>query len=285
MKAVLWMALAIMCFAVVTIAVREAGRTVSSIHMLFYRSLFSCLILLIGLKIAGITLASLWTRRPGLQLARTFAHFFAQWSWMHALLLIPMLELLALEFTIPLWVAVLAPFMIGERLTSMRIAAAVVGFVGALVIIRPGSATLNLGTVLALTCAVLFALNIIGTKYLTRFDGPLTILLVMAVNHTILAFLLGFRTLQLPGAYALMWLVMMGAASLLAHFAMVRAFQHADAIVVAPMDFMRLPIIAGIGFLFYQEHLHAAVLLGTALVIAGNVLNMRSEREGKPRST
>ena len=279
-KAIGWSAMSLVCFTLVAIAGREAGKQMSSIHMVFYRSLISLILLVIGLKLAGVTFASLKTKQPGIQWARAIAHFLGQWSWMTALIMIPLVELFALEFTTPLWVAVLAPFVLGEKLTPVRIAAAVLGFIGAMIIIRPGSASLNLGSALAILCAFLFAINLIGTKYLTRSDGPLTILLFMTVNHTCLAFILGFPGLKLPGDWTTTgWLLALGTASLAAHFALARAIFYADAIVVAPMDFMRLPLIALIGVAFYNEALQPIVILGTAVVLAGNVLNLWGERQ------
>ena len=284
LKALFWMGLSLLAFVLVTISVREAGRSMSAIHVMFYRSFISLIILLVGLRIYGIPLARLGTHMPGMQLARAFAHFLGQWSWMQALLLIPMVELFALEFTAPLWVAVLAPFLLGERLTVQRIVAAVIGFIGALVVIGPAATSMSLGSVLALFCAFMFSLNIIGTKYLLRHDTALTILLFMTANHTVMCFVVGARDMPWPDAYAGLWLLILGAASLAAHFALARGMSYADAIVVAPMDFMRLPFIAVVGIALYNEPLRPIVLLGTALVIAGNVVNLWGERRGLGRS-
>ena len=277
-RAMVWMGLSLVCFVAVTIAAREAGRTMSAIHTMFYRSLISLIILLIGLRIAGISLARLGTQQPGMQFARALAHFFGQWSWMQALLLIPLVELFALEFTAPLWVAVLAPVLLGERLTSIRMLAAVLGFAGALVVIGPTASSMNIGSLLALFCAPMFALNMIGTKFLLRQDQPLTILLFMTANHTVLCFLISGHDMPLPDAVTAVWLLVIGAASLAAHFALARGMAYADAMVVAPMDFMRLPLIALVGIALYHEPLRPIVLLGTMLVLGGNFINLWGER-------
>ena len=277
-KAVAWIGLSLLCFVLTAIAGREAGRTVPAINMVFWRNAISLVLLLVWFRIAGITLSSLVSVQPGMQIARALAHFAGQLSWMSALLLIPLVELFAIEFTVPLWVAVLAPFMIGEKLTRTRIIAAVTGFVGVLIIVRPGFANVNQGTLLALLCALLFAFNLIGTRYLTKRDGAFTILLYMAANHTVLGLLLGFRTLAMPDVYTGCWLLVMGIASLAAHFGLTRAIAYADAIVVAPMDFMRLPLIAVIGALAYGEPLSVALALGAAIVLAANVINLWGER-------
>ena len=280
-RALAWIGMSLLCFTLTAIAGREAGRTVPAINMVFWRNGISVVLLLIGFHVAGIKLSSLRSVQPGMQIARALAHFIGQLSWMMALLLIPLVELFSIEFTAPLWVAILAPFMLGERLTPARILAAVTGFVGVLVIVRPGFASVSLGTGLALLCAVFFALNLIGTRYLTRRDGPFTILMFMAVNHTVLAGVLGLGTFALPDFHTACWLLVLGCASLAAHFGLARALVWADAIVVAPMDFMRLPLIAVIGVMVYHEPLLATLLIGALIVIAANIINLWGERVGK----
>ncbi len=290
LKAIAWMTVALFAFTLTAIAMREVGKTMLSIEAMFYRSLVSLILLLIGLKLWGVTLASLRTRQPVMQMARALAHFAGQWSWMTAVVLIPLVELFAIEFTVPLWVAVLAPLLLGERLTVYRLAAAALGFLGVLVIIQPGSTSMSLGTVLAIFCAMMFALNLIGTRYLTRQDSALTIILFMTVNHTVLSFLIctvpalfsaSARGLPIPDGYAAIWLFTLGAASLAAHFGLARAISYADVIVVAPMDFMRLPLIALVGMLLYAEQPGVIVLIGAAIVLFANILNLWGERRTK----
>lgn len=290
-KAVFWALIALLAFTVTAVSGREAGRGghITAIHMVFYRNFVSLLILLVAFRYLGISLSSLRTQQPWKQWGRALIHFCGQWSWMAALLLIPLIELMAIEFTFPLLVALLAPLMLGEQLTRARIVAAVLGFIGTLTIIlgpyviqrtgAVGGPTFNIGTVLAALCAVCFALNLIGTRYLTRKDGPLTILMFMAVNHTAMAFVLGFSTMKMPPTALVPWVIMLGVSSLVAHFALARALAYADAVVVAPMDFLRIPLMAGIGVLVYHEPLHAIALAGTALVLGGNIINVWGERK------
>jgi drug/metabolite transporter (DMT)-like permease len=250
----------------------------STIDLMFYRSVISLAILLIGIRLAGIDLGTFRTERLGLHTVRGIVHFVAQAAWLHALILIPLTELFALEFTAPLWVAVLAPLLLGERFTRIRAVAALLGFCGILLITRPGATSLSLGTMLALASAVGFALSIVGTKLLIRTDPPLSILLHMIVIQAVLSTLLSAPHLALPDAATACWLVGLGVFGLTAHFALVRAFVHADAMVVAPMDFLRLPMITVVGVFAYQEALEWAVLTGAGLVVVANLLNLWGER-------
>lgn len=289
-KAIFWAMVALLSFTVTAVSGREAGKHMSAMHMVFYRNAISLAILLIVFRYLGISFASLKTQQPWMQWGRALIHFCGQWSWMAALLLIPLIELMALEFTFPLLVALLAPLLLGERLTRARLIAAVLGFIGTLVIILgpyvlqsggvAGAPSFNVGTLLAAGCAVCFAFNLIGTRYLTRKDGALTILMFMTVNHTILAFALGFSTMRLPALAHVPWIVLLGISSLVAHFALARALAFADAVVVAPMDFLRIPLMAGLGVLVYNEPLHAIAIAGTVLVLGGNIVNVWGERKG-----
>lgn len=289
-KAVFWSVVALFAFTMTAISGREAGRDghVSAMHMVCYRNAISLIILLIAFRYLGISLSSLRTQQPWLQWGRALVHFLGQWSWMAALLLIPLIELMAIEFTFPLMVALFAPLILGEQLTRARIVAALLGFIGTLTIIlgpffslqtgAVGGPTFNVGTLLAALCAVCFAFNVIGTRYLTRQDGPLTILMFMVVNHTVLAFVLGFPTMKMMPLALVPWILLLGVSSLIAHFAVAKALAYADAVVVAPMDFLRMPLMAGLGVMIYHEPLHMIALLGTALVLGGNIINVWSER-------
>jgi drug/metabolite transporter (DMT)-like permease len=288
-KAIGWMVVSVLTFALTAWSGRESGKFMSAMHMVFYRNFLSLIILLIAFRWLGVSFDQLKTKQPWLQFGRALVHFCGQWCWMAALLLIPLVELIAFEFTFPLWVALLAPLILGEKLTPIRVVAAVVGFCGALTIILGPVAvsggtsgpSFNLGTILALSCAVFFCFNMIGTRYLTRQDGPLTIMMFMVVNHSVLAFILGFRTMTVLPWAAIPWVCMLAVSSLVAHFALTRALAYADATVVAPMDFMRIPLMVTLGVAVYHEPLQMIAIFGTLLVLAGNAVNIWTEYQRK----
>lgn len=286
-KAIGWTLVSVFAFMLTAWSGRECGKHMTAMNMVFWRNFLSLVILLAVFRWLGISLASLWTERPWLQWGRALVHICGQWCWMSALLLIPLIELISLEFTFPLWVALLAPLILGEQLTRPRIFAAVMGFAGVLVIILGPTVlsggkvgpSFNLGTLLALSCAVFFCFNMIGTRYLTRYDGPLTILMFMVVNHTVLAFVLGYSTMSLPRGTLILWVLLLGVSSLVAHFALAKALQYADTVVVAPLDFLRIPMMVALGVLFYNEQLQPIILVGTLFVVAGNAINIWFEHK------
>jgi drug/metabolite transporter (DMT)-like permease len=275
--ALAWMSVALVSFSLISVAGREAGRAIDTLQMVLWRCLMSSLVLLAWAVATG-QLGSLRTTRPGLHGLRGILHFVAQFSWLHALTLIPLAQLFALEFTAPLWVAVLAPLVLAERLTPVRIAAALLGFLGVLTIVRPGVGALDLGSVLAMVAAFGFASSMICTKILTRSDSPFTILIYMMTLQTLIAFALGWRGLAWPDGVTLGWLAVMALAGLAAHFALTKAFSLADAIIVAPMDFLRLPLIAVVGAVLYGEGLAPTLAIGALIIVAANTLNLWGER-------
>ncbi len=280
----------VLAFTATAIAGRACREHLTPMNMVFYRNFISLVILLAAFRWLGISLSGLTSVQPWMQWGRALLHFCGQWTWMTALLMIPLIELMAIEFTFPLLVALLAPLLLGEQMTRTRIAGAMLGFAGTLVILfapylqrKTGIAApaFNSGTLFAMACAVFFALNLIGSRYLMRRDGPLTLLLFMTVNHTVLSFILGFSTLRwLPGP-VVPWVLVLGVASLVAHFALARALQYADAVVVAPLDFVRVPLMVIAGVLLYNEPVQALALVGTLLVIGGNGVNIWGEHKAK----
>ncbi len=297
-RAVAWMGLALLSFSAIAIAGREAGRMLPTSELIFWRSLIG--IAVIGAIYArqGPAAAGPRTRVLPQHALRALVHYGAQWAWLQALTLIALAELFALEFTSPLWVAIAAPFVLGERLTGWRMAAAALGFLGAVVVVEPGILTGHLqltastGTLLALTAAVGFAAAMIMTKRLTRVEPALRILFWMQVLQAIIAALLlvigGVRNGHWPlvaglGTEPRMWgwIAVLGIAGLGAHFGQARAFALVDAMIVAPLDFLRLPLIASVGALVYGEVLSPGLAIGGAIVVAANCINIFAERRAK----
>lgn len=282
--ALVWMFGALASFSLVAVAGREASRHVTTLELIAYRSWISLAMILVIIPLAGAGFAACRSQRKGLHLVRSVIHFGAQFSWLKALTLIPLAQLFALEFTAPLWVALIAPLLLGERLTLARIVSALIGFGGVLLVIRPGQAALDAGSLLALASAAGFALSMLTTKLLTRTDGTLTILFYMFVVQSVISLVLPLFAggLTWPGTEGWIWTVAVAVFGLTAHFSLARAFAHADAMIVAPMDFLRLPLIAVVGVVLYREALDPYVLAGGAIVAIANLFNIWAERRRKP---
>jgi drug/metabolite transporter (DMT)-like permease len=181
----------------------------------------------------------------------------------------------ALEFTNPIWVALLAPLLLGERFTARRALAAALGFAGVLIVARPGVAPVGIGHLAGLGAALGFALNTIYTRRLMAHDSVLCVLFWMTASQMVMGAALGAPGgIPLPSSALLPWLLVVGVTGLTAHYSLTSALSHAPATVVAPMEFLRLPVIAAVGALIYGEPLVVSVFVGAGVIIAANIVNL-----------
>ena len=282
LRAALWMTGAIASFSSMAIAGRAVSLQLDTFEIMMYRSLFGICIVLGVAGFAG-TLVQVNRRHVGVHLLRNMAHFTGQNLWFYAVTVIPLAQVFALEFTSPLWVLVLSPLILAERLTRVRVIAALLGFAGILVVTRPGAESLNMGVFTAALSAVGFALSIVFTKRLTRSETITCILFYLTTMQAVFGIICAGwdGDIALPDATTLPWLLLIGCAGLLAHFCLTTALSIAPATVVVPIDFARLPLIAVIGMAFYNEPLDIFVFLGAALIFAGNYYNLLTETRRK----
>ena len=274
-KAALWMLGAAASFTSMAIAGREIAHELDTFEIMMYRS-FIGIIIVMTVASFSKTLHQVNRRHLGLHFIRNLSHFTGQNLWFYAVALIPFAQLAAFEFSTPLWVALLAPFFLAERLTKVRLLAAAIGFMGILIVARPGTMTLDSGTIAAALCAVGFAGAMISTKLLSRTASTTCILFWLTVMQAILGVIFaGFDgDIALPSASTLPRVILVGFAGLFAHYCITTALQYAPAVVVSPMEFVRLPVITAIGLWFYQEALDGWVILGALLVFGGNFINI-----------
>lgn len=276
--AALWMMGALASFAFMAIAGREISRELDTFQLMFYRSIIGIVIVMtIGALLPG-GLARFKTGRFKLHLVRNCAHFVGQFCWFYSIALISLAEVFAIEFTTPIWIALVAPIFLSERMTRSRILAIVIGFVGVLVVLRPGLTEFSAGHVAMLIGSLGFSLSLITTKKLGATESPLCILFWMAVLQAPMGLIGSIGDFTLPGTETALWLVVVGIGGLTAHFCIAQAFRWADATIVAPMDFLRLPLIAVVGMLLYAEALDPYVFLGGAVTLLGNWINIRFAR-------
>lgn len=282
LKAMLWMFGSIASFSTMAVAGREVASELDTFEIMMFRSLFGVIIVLIIAVWAG-TLNQVNTGNMRLHFARNLAHFTGQNLWFYAVTVIPLAQVFALEFTSPLWVIVLSPLILSEKLTLMRAVAAVMGFIGILIVARPDMAGINGGVVAAASCAIFFALSIMLTKRLTRTQGITCILFYLTAMQLVFGIIAaGYDgDIAMPSVQALPLVILIGAAGLLAHFCMTNALALAPATVVVPIDFIRLPAIAIVGMLLYNEAIDVWVFAGAAVIFAGNYLNIWSETRVK----
>jgi drug/metabolite transporter (DMT)-like permease len=281
LKAAAWVFGAILAFSGMAVAGRALAPELDVFETLLWRSA-------VGLPIVAALLwraegwGGLRTARPGGHALRNVIHFAGQCAWFYALLAIPLAQVVTLEFTNPIWVALLAPALLGERLTAARLGAAALGFLGVLAIARPGAAPLDWGHLAALGSALGFALTNIVTKRLSREDGALNLLFWMTASQMAFGLICAAPGgVAVPSLELTPWVVFIGLTGIGAHFCLTRALIIAPASVVAPMEFLRLPVIAVIGLMLYGEALDWSLAAGAGLILAANALNIAGERKSR----
>ncbi len=278
LKAALWMIGAIVSFTSMAVAGRELGATLDTFEIMMYRSLVGLLIMVVFLTSTG-SWAQIKTQVMGTHAIRNLAHFTGQNLWFYALAVIPLAQVFAMEFTTPLWVFVLAPFLLGEKLTGIKLLAVFIGFVGILIVARPSPSTINAGIVAAATAAIFFATTLTLTKRLTGTETIGCILFWLTAFQSVLGIFAALvdGDALLPTLQTAPFLVLVGIAGLLAHFCITNALAIAPATIVVPFDFLRLPIIAVIGMMLYDEPLEIWVIVGAVVIFGGIYLNVLAE--------
>lgn len=277
-KAAAWMMGAVVSFVAMAVAGRALLGGMNTFELMLYRSVIGFAIVCLVIARSSRGFSQVRTTHLALHLRRNVFHYAGQNLWFFAVTLIPLGQLVALEFTNPIWVALLAPFLLGEALTRTRLIAAIIGFAGVVVVAQPGRAPLEAGHVAALVAAVCFALNTIYTRQIMRFDGVLCVLFWMTLLQGAASLLLSVPGgIPVPSAANAPWILVVGLTGLSAHYALTSALGHAPASIVAPMEFVRLPLIAIVGAVLYGEELPVSVFVGAGMIIAGNLLNLRAE--------
>ena len=170
LNAALWMIGAMISFSLMAISGRELAPELNTFEIMFFRSLIGLVIVLVIGFFIG-TLRQIKTDRIGLHLLRNTAHFTGQNLWFLAVAFIPFSQLFALEFSTPLWVALLAPMFLGEALTRRRLLSVGIGFSGVLIVARPDLSQLDPAISAAMACAICFACSLMATKKFYERDS------------------------------------------------------------------------------------------------------------------
>jgi drug/metabolite transporter (DMT)-like permease len=285
---VLWMGGALLSFSVMALSVRAmAAQGFSIFEILGARSAAALFILGSATLLWPELRAETRARIMKLHLLRNTIHYVSQYAWALSLTLLPFAMVFSLEFTMPAWTALLAIWLLNEKMTQSRIGVVLLGIVGVLVILRPGIADINPAVFLVLAAAFGFAIVMIATKQLTATESTFAIIFWMSVIQLPIS-AIGSALAGNPAAFlhltpaAILPLLGLGIAGTSSHYCLTNAFRAGDATVVVPLDFMRIPLIAVVGWALYGESLDIFVLLGALIITMGVLWNLRSEAKTKP---
>ncbi|HPE59957.1 MAG: DMT family transporter [Thiothrix sp.] len=268
-----WMAGALASFCLMAVGGRELSSTVDTFQILFVRSM-------VGLLVVTVIILSLRqyqlfrTGRIGLHMVRNLVHLGGQYGWFLGIGLMPLVQVFAIEFTVPFWTAIIAALFLHESLSWRKSLAILLGLTGVAIIVKPGADILQSVSLIVLLAAICYAVCHSATKALARTEKPLTILFYMCIIQLPLAFVLALPGWQPIQGWSWFWLVIVGLSALSAHYCLTRAMQEAEVGIVVTLDFLRLPLIGLVGVMLYGEALEWSLLVGGLLMLFGNWLNI-----------
>jgi drug/metabolite transporter (DMT)-like permease len=260
------------CFSGSTAIIRHVSAEIDPIEIAFFRSLFGLVVLLPWLWSQGIN--ALRTDRLQLHSLRALVGAVTMLSWFYGLSLIPLGQAVALSFTTPLFSMLAAVLLLRELVGLRRWAAAVVGFMGTVIILRPNLGEIEWGALLVLLCSMALAVNVVIVKVLSRSESPGTIVAYLGLFMVPTTFVPTVFVWQSPSVDQVLWLTLLGALATASNLCRVRALALGKASAVVPYDFARLPIVALVAYLVFAEvpdgwmWLGAAVIFSSALYIS-----------------
>ena len=283
-KAVLWFCGTMAGFAAMAISARQLQTTMSTFEILFFRSLIGVLVVLpfiIRARFSDLRMTNF--KFHG---ARALVQFSAQICWMYGIAYLTLSDLTAIEFSVPVFTAVLAVVFLGERMWRHKWIATLLGFGGVLIILQPEGSAFSLAGFVMLMGSALYSGSGILVKFLTRTESPQGIIFWMNALQLPLGlipavFIFDWVT---PGSADIPWILAWGLAGLVAHYTMARALSLADITIIFPLDFLRLPLMALLGFLLYAEAINPWTAIGGIVIFAANYYSVREEsrRGGSP---
>jgi drug/metabolite transporter (DMT)-like permease len=284
-----WMLLACALFAAMTGLVRHVAD--SGVHpweIAFFRNLFSLVVMGPWMLRAG--LAGLKTARLKLYTLRAGIGVLSMLAWFWSVSLLPITEATALGFTAPFFTTIMAALILGEVVRLRRWTAVIIGFLGALVILRPHTGDIPaLGAAVALVAAATQACSVIMVKTLSRTESPNAIVAYMSIYLTPMSLIPALFVWGWPSWAMLGWMALVGLVGTFAHLCFTRALRAMDASALAPLDFARLVFVAIIGMVVFDQIPSIWTWVGSAVIFASGVYVVRREaiaaREGRAKSS
>ena len=266
LQATVLMVTAMAFFTSMSIFIRLSAQEIPVLQVVFFRNFLAFLLLLPWLMNHGF--ATLRTQRFGLLLTRSTINVIGMAAGFYALTLIPLAEATALGFTAPLWATIGAVVILGEVIRLRRMTALILGFVGVVIVLRPGVEAVSVGAMLALGHAFLIAITTLIVKRLTASESSTSIVIWMVLLQSPLSLLPALYVWQWPSLMAWVWLWCLAGAGTLGHLCWTRAFTVAEVSQLQPFEFIKLPMIAIFAYLVFAEQPTLWTWLGGTVIFA-----------------
>jgi drug/metabolite transporter (DMT)-like permease len=278
-KAALWMTGWLLCMTTMAVAGRETASKLSAFQVMELRA-FLGFIMLQPLIFAAGGYGAMKTANIWVHVFRNGVHYSGQFAWLVAVTLIPIAQVVSIEFTMPIWVALLAVIFLGEKMSVWKIAAIILGLVGVWIIVRPGGGQASFGQLISLYAAFAFAISVVMIRSMTRADSVTRIIFWMLIIQGIIGLIPAIYVWRPVPLSLWPWVVLVAFVGTFSHFCLAQALRFADSTVVVPMDFLRVPFTVLAGWLFYNELIDIYTVIGAILILFGNLLNLKKTGPG-----
>ena len=259
------------------IFIRKASENIHVLEVVFFRNLLAFIVMLPLLKSTG--LAAIKMNNTSLFFMRGFVGAIGMIAGFTCLTLIPLAQATAISFSQPLFITIGATIFLGEIIKARRIAAIIVGIIGMLIIVQPGFISFSFGIMLAIISALALSVNALIVKKLTITDTPQTIIIWMVIMLIPITFIPAISVWQWPSFET--WIYLWGIAILgtLAHFSFTKSYTMAEITSLEPIGFIKLPIIALLGWMIFEEIPGTWTWVGGLIIFISTIYI--SQREAK----
>ena len=277
----IWMLGFILNITITAICIRELSYKYSSFEIQNLRNIFSIIIILIFFKTKNNV--HLTTFQLKNNFIRNIFHFIGQSAWTWGLTVLPLAVVFSLEFTMPIWAAIIAIIIFKEKITLNKILFLILGLLGTCIILLPDTKYIGIYNIIVLFSAITYAIAHNFTKKLTNTDSIISILFYMAIIQLPFSLIGSFivDNLHYNIVKEMPLIILLTITSLLAHYCLSSALKNSEASVVLPIDYIRLPLIIFIGWYYYDEIISSNVFIGSVFIIFGVIVFLNKDFKNK----
>jgi drug/metabolite transporter (DMT)-like permease len=268
LRAVGFMLASTLCFGMMAIAIRLASQTLNTLEIAFFRNLFGLLAVLPLLL--RVDPASLRTRQLPRYFIRCAIGLLSMLAGFWAIGHLPLAQAVSLSYSSPVFITILATLMLGEQVHARRWTAVVLGFIGVLIIVRPGSTGFQIGTLMGLLAAMLSGVVAIQIKQLARVDAANTIVLYTYLFWVPMSLVPALFVWQWPQGLTWLWVIGAGLFGTGGQVLWTHALKLGDVSALTPISFLQLPLVALAGWLWFHEIVDVWTWTGAGVILAAN---------------
>ncbi len=272
MNSKVWMLLSVFSFCFVAIGVKQVDTNISPFQIIFFRAFIGLISLIIILP-KTIIIGSFSNIKQ--HLFRNFFHLIAQYGWVVGIVYLSLAEVTAIEFTTPIWILVLASIFLKEKITAKKSISIILGFIGVLIIIKPGIEIISYNSIIVLLSAICFAIAHTATKKIVETNSASNVVFIMCLTQLPISFVCAYPSWNWPNLTDYFWLTLIGLSGITAHFSMAKALIKENISNLIPLDYLRLPILILAGILLYNEAFDMTFIIGGTLIFLGNYINQK----------